>query len=205
MAAENRRIALEVGALDEEADSELGVLDHVREVECVVGVLRGVDVRRAVGHVLVADVRSGKSGVTRACVVAAAVAALVGREREGGVGRDERLDEAGELWVDEVCVDGDDVVGREARHVLVDEGADRDIGTCVVLHDCARAEQAALLSGVKVELERVLRRVLSSSKDAQRFKDDGDAGGVVVGARGTPVSVVAVDGVKVCGDDDNVG
>jgi len=110
----------------------------------------------------------------------------------------------GQAGVHVVGVDGDLAAGRVAGHVLVDHGEHVLVGRLVVGEHGLRAEEAALLAAVEVELESVLGRVPRVGEHAEGLEDDDHAGAVVVGARAAGGGRAA-GGVIVGRDDHQAG
>lgn len=86
--------------------------------------------------------------------------------------------------VDIVGVGGRPAPGGVARHVLVEEGEDGGALGAVGAEDVLRAEQAALLAAVPVELDGILGREVGVDEDAEGLEEVDGGGAVVVGSRG---------------------
>lgn len=117
-------------------------------------------------------------------MVRAAVAAAGARGRDAGRGLGDASDVGREARVDIVGIDSQLAAGRVARHVLVEIGQHAAAVAAVVGKHVARAQQAALLAAIKVELERVLGRERRGHEHPQRLHDDHHAAAIVLGSRG---------------------
>lgn len=81
-----------------------------------------------------------------------------------------------------VGVNRDLAARRITRHVLVDDSEHLLAGRLVVRKHTLRAEQAAFLTGVEVELKRGAGLELGLGQDPEGFQDDDHARAVVVSA-----------------------
>lgn len=89
---------------------------------------------------------------------------------------------------------------RVASHVLVEERQNRLVLGAVLGEDVLRAQEAALLTAVEVELDGVGRGEASLGEDAQRFENNDGAGSVVVGT-GASGGGATCSGIEVRPDD----
>ena len=74
-----------------------------------------------------------------------------------------------------ICVDGNDIVRRVARHVLVQHGEDVDTIGGVAVEDVAGTEETTLFTAVKVKLESVAWCVSGGGERPESFEDGGNA------------------------------
>lgn len=151
------------------------MLQHMWEAQSGNSIVDGMDIRRRIGHVLIAHIGSWISSIPRRTMIRAGITALVRRQRQRSVHWNQLLAESGERRVDVVGVHGDDVVGRVAGHVLVHDGEDVDGFALVGLEDVAGAEETAFFARVEVELEGVGWCEFGVGEDAQGLEDDDDA------------------------------
>jgi hypothetical protein len=89
------------------------------------------------------------------------------------------------------------------RHIILCHRSHGLVARAVRLRDLDRAEQAALLRGVPVELDRLRGRETNLRKTAERLEDGDGAGAVVVCARGAGLRVSVVLAVLVRAEDDD--
>lgn len=166
-------------------------------------IVDGVDVGAGlVAHVLEEESGGEAVGVGGG-VVGAAVAALVPVGGLAGVLLDDNGEVVVEAGVGVVLDDAGGARGLVAGHVLVEVGDDVLALGGVGLEDGGGADEADLLTGVEVELHRVLGGEAGLGEDAEGLEDDDGARGVVVGAGGG-VGGLAGGGVEVGADDDEV-
>ncbi len=85
--------------------------------------------------------------------------------------------------VDVISVNREFSTWRVASHVLVDNGEHRLSGRLVTGEDGLGPQEAALLTRVEVELERVFGFKTCVREDPQRLEQNNHAGAVVISAR----------------------
>ena len=90
-----------------------------------------------------------------------------------------------------IRIDADLVAGRVARHVRIDKRHHRLPRGLVVAPDVSAAQQAALLAGIEVKLQRVARPKSPLHQDPQGLQEHNHAAAIVDRARCTCVGAAS--------------